>query len=413
MRDPKIPVRERIARATHQLGQHPHGWDDTSPHLQALYLAAVDDALADTSVTALSVVEAGKAHPTLMEGDVELADLSDHNLPRLRRALGDLNALALLGREALGGATPERPPTPQECAAWLRASHRHHVETFDRVKGEWAPVFIKAEGWDRLPNPEVPRLGHRLASTEATPEPFTVTKANVGELLGRSIDGETIGWMEVGETLVHLYPGTSTLVGHVAHCAVRHWAADRGVRGSGTKALARRAYSAAMDLGTFLQALADDPEGAAVLLRDHPQVVEQLSSLPALVGAFADGLESAAVQARAAGATLLGQPGEAGVRTQLVGVSESMTGIAGALGKGVWMIGDAAEGIGRVPMMEPPARQLAGAADEFGSATESIKEMASSMDAIAEALAQLGASMSVLGTQLELSGVQVRELLRA
>lgn len=102
MRDIKIPVRERIARATHQLGEHLHGWDDTSPHLRQLYLAAVADAMADTSVTALSIAENGKAYPTLMEGEVELADLVDLNLPRLRRALGDLNALALLGREALG-----------------------------------------------------------------------------------------------------------------------------------------------------------------------------------------------------------------------------------------------------------------------------------------------------------------------
>lgn len=172
------------------------------------------------------------------------------------------------------------------------------------------------------------------------------------------------------------------------------------------------AYRSRMDLATFLEALADDPEHAAGLLRDNRELVEQLSGLPGLFAAFADGLEAAATQARAAGWALLGEPGAVGVRTQLVGVSEAMNAIAGALGKGVWMIGDAAEGIKEMPLMGPPARQLAGAADELGSATESVKDIAASMDLIAEALANVGGAMTVLGTQLEFSGVQVRELLR-
>ena len=47
--------------------------------------------------------------------------------------------------------------------------------------------------------------------------------------------------------------------------------------------------------------------------------------------------------------------------------------------------------------MDSPAKRLSGAADELGSATHNVKELAESMEVIAEALAKVGTALARLG----------------
>ena len=97
-----------------------------------------------------------------------------------------------------------------------------------------------------------------------------------------------------------------------------------------------------MDLGRLLGALdGDDIKDVIELVRNNRGVLEQLGRLPELFASFADGLDSAGDQARAAGIALVGQAGDEGVHGRLIQVGESMGEIAGSLGKGVGLIGDA------------------------------------------------------------------------
>ena len=103
------------------------------------------------------------------------------------------------------------------------------------------------------------------------------------------------------ETLVHLY--ASTVFSHVAHCAgTPFWSARVPV------------CCASMDLGKLLGALdGDEIKDVVELVRKNRGLLEQLSKLPELFASFADGLDSAADQARAAGLALVG-PGRRGRR---------------------------------------------------------------------------------------------------
>ena len=175
-----------------------------------------------------------------------------------------------------------------------------------------------------------------------------------------------------------------------------------------------------MDLGKLLGALdGDDVKEVVELVHKNRAMLEQLGRLPELFASFGEGLESAADQARAAGIALVGRDGTAGdgesggVRGLLLEVAESMGRIGGSLGKGVWLIGDAAEAIGKVPLMDAPAKRLGGAADELGSATDSVKELAASMETIAEALTKVGAALAKLGDHLSESGGEARGFLHS
>ncbi len=173
-----------------------------------------------------------------------------------------------------------------------------------------------------------------------------------------------------------------------------------------------------MDLGKLLGALdGDEIKDVVELVRKNRGLLEQLGKLPELFASFADGLDSAADQARAAGLALVGpqggDEGDGGVRGKLLQVSESMADLAGSLGKGVGLIGDAAEGIGKVPLMDSPAKRLAGAADELGSATDNVKDLAASMDTIADALATVGTALNKLGDHLAESGGEARGFLHS
>jgi hypothetical protein len=168
-----------------------------------------------------------------------------------------------------------------------------------------------------------------------------------------------------------------------------------------------------MDLGKLLGALdGDEIKDVVELVRKNRGLLEQLGKLPELFASFADGLESAADQARAAGLALVGPDGDDGVRGKLLQVGESMTDLAGSLGKGVGLIGDAADGIGKVPLMDSPAKRLAGAADELGSAIGNVKDLAGSMDVIADALATVGTALARLGDHLSESGGEARGFLK-
>ena len=169
-----------------------------------------------------------------------------------------------------------------------------------------------------------------------------------------------------------------------------------------------------MDLGKLLGAIdGDEIKDVVELVRKNRGLLEQLGKLPELFASFADGLDSAADQARAAGLALVGQDGDEGVRGRLLQVSESMADLAGSLGKGVGLIGDAADGIGKVPLMDSPAKRLSGAADELGSATGNVKDLAASMDTIADALATVGTALSKLGDHLAESGGEARGFLHS
>jgi hypothetical protein len=168
-----------------------------------------------------------------------------------------------------------------------------------------------------------------------------------------------------------------------------------------------------MDLGKLLGSLdGDEIKDVVELVRKNRGLLEQLGRLPELFASFADGLDSAADQARAAGLALVGE-GDDGVRGKLLQVAESMGDLAGSLGKGVGLIGDAADGIGKVPLMDSPAKRLAGAADELGSATDNVKDLAASMDTIADALATVGAALNKLGDHLAESGGEARGFLHS
>jgi hypothetical protein len=173
-----------------------------------------------------------------------------------------------------------------------------------------------------------------------------------------------------------------------------------------------------MDLGKLLGALdGDEIKDVVELVRKNRGLLEQLGKLPDLFASFADGLDSAADQARAAGLALVGPQGgdqrDGGVRGKLLQVAESMGDLAGSLGKGVGLIGDAADGIGKVPLMDSPAKRMAGAADELGSATDNVKELAASMDTIADALATVGDALTRLGDHLAESGGEARGFLHS
>ena len=170
-----------------------------------------------------------------------------------------------------------------------------------------------------------------------------------------------------------------------------------------------------MDLGKLLGALdGDEIKDVLELVRENRGLLEQLGKLPELFASFADGLDSAADQARAAGLALVG-PGR-GRRCPRQAARRSLSrwaDLAGSLGKGVGLIGDAADGIGKVPLMDSPAKRLAGAADELGSATDNVKDLAASMDTIADALATVGAALTKLGDHLAESGGEARGFLHS
>jgi hypothetical protein len=167
-----------------------------------------------------------------------------------------------------------------------------------------------------------------------------------------------------------------------------------------------------MDIGKILGGFdGDDIKDAVALIRENRGLLERLHKLPELFASFGDGLDQAADQARAAGVALVGEAGDEGIRGRLLQVAESMGSIAGSLGKGVGLIGDAADGIGKVPLMDSPAKRLSGAADELGSATHNVKELAESMEVIAEALAKVGTALARLGDHLGESGDQARGFL--
>jgi hypothetical protein len=88
-------------------------------------------------------------------------------------------------------------------------------------------------------------------------------------------------------------------------------------------------------------------------------------------------------------------------------------GLLEQLGKGVGLIGDAADGIGKVPLMDSPAKRLAGAADELDSATDNVKDLAASMDTITDALATVGTALTKLGDHLAESGGEARGFLHS
>jgi len=168
-----------------------------------------------------------------------------------------------------------------------------------------------------------------------------------------------------------------------------------------------------MDLGKLLGALdGDEIKDVVELVRKNRGLLEQLGQLPEVFASFADGLDSAADQARAAGLALVGPDGDDGVRGKLLQVGESMSDLAGSLGKGVELMGDAADGIGKVPLMDSPAKRLAGAADELGSAIDNVKDLAGSMDVIADALAKVGTALARLGDHLSESGGEARGFLK-
>ncbi len=167
-----------------------------------------------------------------------------------------------------------------------------------------------------------------------------------------------------------------------------------------------------MDLGKLLGAVdLDEVREVVDLVLQNKDLLGRLRELPELFASFADGLDSAADQARSAGVVLVGSDGDAGVRGTLGDAATSLVGIAPSLGQGVSLVGDAAEGIGKLPLLDTPARHLASAVDQLSEATGNLTDLAGSMTTIAELLETVGAALGRLGDHLAESGGQARGFL--
>lgn len=167
-----------------------------------------------------------------------------------------------------------------------------------------------------------------------------------------------------------------------------------------------------MDLGSIIGDLAgDDLKDVVDLVRKNRGVLERLGDLPELFDRFAAGLDDAADQARAAGLALVGDDGQGGVRGTLDVAASALTQIAGSLGKGASLLGDAAEGVGRVPLMDTPAKRFASAADELDASTGTVGDLSAAMTAIAATLEDVGRALTKLGDSLADSGGQARGFL--
>ncbi|MFE7224754.1 hypothetical protein ACFU7D_08230 [Nocardioides sp. NPDC057577] len=163
-----------------------------------------------------------------------------------------------------------------------------------------------------------------------------------------------------------------------------------------------------MDLGKLVGGLnAKDIDKVITLITENKDVLASVERLPKLFDSFGEGLEAAGGRAREAGAVLVGD-GANGVKGTLGDVATSLGGISAAISKGVDRLADVAEGLGRVPMADGPAKSIASAAKEIGGAGSALDDLSGSLETIAELLAKVGAALEQLGDKLDESGTQVK-----
>ena len=167
-----------------------------------------------------------------------------------------------------------------------------------------------------------------------------------------------------------------------------------------------------MDLGNLLGGFdTDQVKDVVELVVRNRDVLERLGDLPELFERFGEGLDGAADQARAAGVALVGDDGEGGVRGTLDVAAAALKQIAGSLGKGASLLGDAADGVGKVPLMDTPAKRFASAAKELDSSTGTLGDLSEAMSTIAATLEDVGRALNGLGDSLADSGGQARGFL--
>lgn len=167
-----------------------------------------------------------------------------------------------------------------------------------------------------------------------------------------------------------------------------------------------------MGLGSLLDDLAgDDIKDVIDLVRKNRGVLEKLSDLPELFDKFAAGLDAAADQAKAAGLALVGDDGQGGVRGTLDVAAVALKQISGSIGKGASLLGDAADGVGKVPLMDGPAKKFGSAASELESSTGTVGDLSEAMRTIAQTLEDVGRALTRLGDSLADSGGQARGFL--
>ena len=71
------------------------------------------------------------------------------------------------------------------------------------------------------------------------------------------------------------------------------------------------------------------------------------------------------------------------------------------------------EGVGKVPLMDTPAKRFASAAEELDSSTGTVGDLSEAMTKIAATLEDVGRALTRLGDSLADSGGQARGFLSA
>ena len=79
-----------------------------------------------------------------------------------------------------------------------------------------------------------------------------------------------------------------------------------------------------------------------------------------------------------------------------------------SIGAGADRIADAAESAGKVPLMDGPAGRLAEAAQEIGTTTARLGDLATGMESIGETLGTVAGALAKLGDHLDESGAQAK-----
>ncbi|MGL5808988.1 MAG: hypothetical protein ACRCYQ_03485 [Nocardioides sp.] len=169
-----------------------------------------------------------------------------------------------------------------------------------------------------------------------------------------------------------------------------------------------------MDLGAILGRLDTDQMGDAVeLVIKHQGSLEVLAALPGYLDKIADALAGAGAQSRAAALALVGEGGQDGVRDTMRDAAGALGEIASSVSKGVERIAEAAEGLGRVPLMDGPSKKLVTATTDLGGSAERLGELAVAMNTIGDTLGAVGEALAKLGDRLGESGAHTREFVES
>ncbi len=166
-----------------------------------------------------------------------------------------------------------------------------------------------------------------------------------------------------------------------------------------------------MDISKFVIGL----PAASMKMAMVPALIAQdrivkLVTLPTFITNLADGLYAAGSEAKAAGDKLIGESGNPGVRGTLSASADSISDIVVSLNKGVRLLSDATESLGKVPGMSGTSGRLKEAAKPIFDANDHLGELSGSMNELANTLTSVGESLERLGDHLHDIGEQARSL---